>query len=197
MSNAGTTQRQAPDAAPPRLWTIGHSTRPIGELTAMLDEAHITALADVRRYPGSRRHPHYGRDALAAVLEEAGIEYLWLPELGGRREPRRDSLNTAWRTRGFRGYADYMETAAFRVGVARLLELARATPTAMMCAEQAWQHCHRGLIADYLKATGVQVLHIVGPGRVEEHPYTEPARIVDGRLGYDEDPGAQCKLDLD
>jgi uncharacterized protein (DUF488 family) len=196
MSNAGTAQRGAVDDAL-HLWTVGHSTRPIGEFTAMLDEAHIAALADVRRYPGSRRHPHYARDALAASLEPAGIGYLWLPELGGRREPRRDSLNTAWRNRGFRGYADYMESEAFRLGVARLLELARDRPTAMMCAEQAWQHCHRGLIADYLKAAGVQVLHIVGPGRFEEHPYTAPARIVDGRLGYGEAPCTQGKLDLD
>jgi uncharacterized protein (DUF488 family) len=182
---------------PFRLWTIGHSTRPIDEFTAMLGEAHIAALADVRRYPASRRYPQYAREALSAWLEQAGIQYVWLPELGGRREPRKNSLHTAWRNRGFRGYADYMESEAFRLGVTRLLALARNQQTAMMCAEQAWQQCHRGLIADYLKAAGVQMLHIVRPGRIEEHPYTAPARIVDGKLVYGEEPCAQEQLDLD
>jgi uncharacterized protein (DUF488 family) len=143
----------------------------------------------VRRYPASRRHPQFTREALSAGLHAAGIAYEWLPELGGRRAPRKDSPNTRWRNQGFRGYADHMETEAFQLGIARLTELARDRPTAYMCAEHAWQQCHRGLISDYLKADGWNVVHILGRGRTQSHPYTEPARIVDGRLSYADRPG--------
>jgi uncharacterized protein (DUF488 family) len=146
-------------------------------------------LVDVRRYPASRRHPQFTREALSAALHAAGIAYEWLPELGGRRAPRKDSPNTAWRNEGFRGYADYMESEAFQFGIARLTELARDRPTAYMCAEHAWQQCHRGLISDYLKADGWNVVHILGRGRTQPHPYTEPARIVEGRLSYARGPG--------
>ncbi len=170
--------------APVRIWTIGHSTRSIDDFLALLNANGIRALADVRRYPGSRRLPHFGQDALAHVLANADIAYQHFPELGGRRRARADSPNTAWRSEAFRGYADYMMTKEFREGIARLLDLARSTPTAVMCAEALWWQCHRGLIADDLKAAGHDVLHIVGPNKIEPHPFTSAARLVDGRLSY-------------
>ena len=169
------------------LWTIGHSTRSAEELIALLRAQDIEALADVRRFPASRRHPQFNAGALQETLEVAGIVYAAFPDLGGRRPARKDSSNTAWRNESFRGYADYMETEDFRAALERLLELARAMRTAIMCAEALWWQCHRGLIADALKAQGACVLHIGGTGKVEEHPYTSAARIVDGRLSYTEE----------
>jgi len=166
------------------VWTIGHSTRPVQMLIDLLQQVGIELLADVRRHPFSRRHPQFAREALAASLQAVDIEYHWIPELGGMRRPRRDSRNTGWRNDSFRGYADYMETGEFQVAVARLLELTRSKRTACMCAEQDWQQCHRGLLADYLKLQGCEVRHILSPERIEPHPYTKPARILDGRLFY-------------
>jgi uncharacterized protein (DUF488 family) len=170
--------------APVCIWTIGHSTRTTDDFLALLNSNDIRALADVRRYPGSRRLQHFCQDALAHSLDELGIVYQHFPELGGRRRPRADSPNTAWRNEAFRGYADYMMTNEFRAGVARLLDLARSTPTAVMCAEALWWRCHRGLIADDLKAGGLEVVHIMGPNKTEAHPFTSAARIVGGKLSY-------------
>jgi uncharacterized protein (DUF488 family) len=142
----------------------------------------------VRRFPASRRHPQYNREQLERSLAEAGVKYASFQELGGRREPRADSTNTAWRNASFRGYADYMETAAFETAVDRLLTTARSARVAVMCAEAVWWRCHRSLIADYLTASGTQVLHIGAGGRVTQHSLTAPASLVDGRLSYDGDP---------
>ena len=166
-----------------RLWTIGHSTRTFEDLFALLRSADIEALADVRRFPGSRRLPHFGQDALSQALAQAGVVYEHFAELGGRRQARTDSPNTAMRDPSFRGYADYMMTDEFRTGIARLLDLAR-TDTAFMCAEALWWQCHRGLIADHLKAAGHEVLHILGPGKIELHPFTFAASFVAGALSY-------------
>lgn len=166
------------------LYTVGHSTRSLEEFVALLRENGVRRLADVRRYPGSKRYPHFGRETLGAALAEAGIEYRHMPALGGRRPPRPDSANKAWRNDGFRGYADYMETEEFREAAAELLRVAEEAPTAVMCAEAVWWRCHRGLIADYAKSLGVEVIHI-GMGRANEpHPYTSAARIVKGKLSY-------------
>ena len=178
------------------IWTVGHSTRGIEEFIALLQENAIRVLVDIRRYPSSRRHPQFARESLESSLRAAGIDYQWLPELGGRRAPRKDSRNTAWRNDGFRGYADYMETEAFHLGISRLLELARVQRTAFMCAEQAWQQCHRGLVADHLKAQGWEVVHILGPRCVQPHPYTQPAQIVQGKLTYAAVEPAQGDLGL-
>jgi uncharacterized protein (DUF488 family) len=118
------------------------------------------------------------------VLSESGIEYLHFPALGGRRAPRLDSPNTAWRNESFRGYADYMATDAFRAGLDRLLQIAGTRPTAIMCAEALWWQCHRALIADYLKVLGSTVRHILTETRTELHPFTPAARIVNGKLSY-------------
>jgi uncharacterized protein (DUF488 family) len=172
------------------VWTIGHSTRPLGDFLALLDEHRIEAVADVRRHPGSRRWPHFARESLAESLDARGLVYQWLPELGGRRSPRADSPNTAWRNASFRGYADYMETEAFAEGLERLVSLACGLRTAVMCAEVLWWRCHRGLIADALRWSGFEVLHITGPGPAAPHPYTAAARIVRGRLSYAASRGA-------
>ena len=149
-------------------------------------------MLDVRRFPASRRYPQYNRDALARSLAEAGVDYLWLPELGGRRPPRRDSPNTAWRNASFRGYADYMETPEFERAMHRLMAAAADRSTAVMCAEALWWRCHRALISDYLKAGGFDVLHIADAAHATPHPYTSAARITDGRLSYREpDPGPE------
>ena len=173
-------------AEPGAIWTIGHSTRKIEEFIGLLKAHHISALADVRRYPGSRRHPQFGQEQLAAALDWEAIAYVHFPELGGRRPARSDSPNTAWRNEAFRGYADYMMTPEFLRGIERLRELAREKPSAIMCAEALWWQCHRGLVADFLKAEGERVLHIVGAGKVEEHPFTSAARMVNGKLSYGE-----------
>lgn len=166
------------------IWTIGHSTRPIEEFVGMLRANGIERLVDVRSHPGSRRHPQFGKDALSASLGAAGIEYVHMPELGGRRKARADSPNTAWRNESFRGYADYTMTEEFGAGLARLIEMAGERPTAIMCAEALWWQCHRGLIADALKVRGARVLHIAGDRAPAEHPYTSAASVVDGRLSY-------------
>lgn len=166
------------------IWTIGHSTRSAAALIEILDAHGIKVLADVRRYPSSRRHPQFNATQLASALAEAGIEYTDFREMGGWRKPRPDSPNTAWRSPGFRGYADYMETDAFRQAVTRLLALARRKSTAIMCAEALWWHCHRMLISDYLKAQGVTVIHIFDKEKTELHPFTREARLVEGKLCY-------------
>jgi uncharacterized protein (DUF488 family) len=167
-----------------QVWTIGHSTRSAEEFGQILTAYGVQVLVDVRSFPGSRRYPQFNRSALSESLASIGIKYQHEPRLGGRRTPRKDSHNTAWRNASFRAYADHMETDEFRKGVEDLLELARGARTAVMCAEALWWRCHRSLISDYLKATGHSVVHIVDQTKTEEHPYTSAARIVDGELSY-------------
>src|SRR2546423_7270028 len=168
-----------------QIWTIGHSTRKIDIFISLLEKNGIKLLADVRMFPGSKRYPHFNKEALANSLNEHGIRCEHFPELGGRRKPKPDSRNTAWRNQSFRGYADYMETDEFRKGVTRLVDLAdKAGPTAIMCAEAVWWRCHRGLISDFLKARGIEVTHIVDAKKIEPHPFTSAARIVNGKLSY-------------
>lgn len=171
-----------------RIWTIGHSTRTIEAFISLLKENEINLLADVRTWPASRRYPQFNKEALSESLRADGIRYEHFLELGGKRKPKPDSHNTLWRNASFRGYADYMETAQFHEGIKRLLDIAaEAGPTAIMCAEAVWWRCHRSLIADYLKSRGVEVLHILAANKVEPHPYTSAARIVDGELSYEPD----------
>jgi uncharacterized protein (DUF488 family) len=179
---------------PQRMWTVGHSTIAAADFADLLRAHDIRLVADVRRFPASRRHPQFNREALEASLAQAGIAYIHFPELGGRREPLPDSPNTAWREPGFRGYADHMQTAEFQSAIERLRVAAGREPTALMCAEKDWHNCHRGLIADHLKAAGVEVLHIIDHSRTENHPWTGPAKLVDGRLSYVAAPPLQGTL---
>jgi uncharacterized protein (DUF488 family) len=170
-----------------RIWTVGHSTRAIDEFISLIQANDIKLLADVRSLPGSRRYPQFNREMLAGSLGKAGIRYEHFPELGGRRKPRSDSRNLAWRNASFRGYADYMETEEFRKGVERLLDLAAgAGPAAIMCAEAVWWRCHRSLISDYLKARRIEVMHILDANKTQPHPYTSAARVVNAKLSYAE-----------
>lgn len=166
------------------IWTIGHSTRTLEDLLDVLATYRIETVADVRRFPGSRRHPQFAGDALRRTLPAHGIEYHWLPKLGGRRRVQPDSPNDAWRTAAFRGYADYLASSDFAEGLAALLALAAQRRTAMMCAEAVWWRCHRALISDVLRVRGIEVIHIIDATHSTPHPYTSPARIVDGRLTY-------------
>jgi uncharacterized protein (DUF488 family) len=167
------------------VWTIGHSTRPLDELLGLLAEHAIEAVADVRRFPASRKHPQYNAAAFAAALAGMHIEYAPFESLGGRRRTRPGSPNTAWRNASFRGYADYMQTPPFQAALAELICLLEKKRTAILCAEAVWWRCHRALISDELKARGLEVCHIVQPGRgCEAHPYTSAAAIVDGKLSY-------------
>jgi uncharacterized protein (DUF488 family) len=166
------------------LFTIGHSTRSIEAFLALLKEHEIELLADVRSIPGSRRVPQFGKDELRASLERNGIEYHWMPGLGGRRKVSPDSVNTAWRHPAFRGYADYMETDEFALALDELANIACAIPTVIMCAEAVWWRCHRSMIADAMKWAGFEVLHIMAPGKVVEHPWTSAARVEAGGFSY-------------
>jgi len=168
-----------------RIWTIGHSTRNSDVFISLLEENGIKLIADVRSLPGSKRYPQFNKETLAESLKERRIRYEHFPELGGRRKSKPDSRNTAWRNASFRGYADYMETEEFRKGVERLLDLAReAGPAAIMCAEAVWWRCHRSLISDYVKVRGIEVMHILDANKIEPHPFTSAARIVNGKLSY-------------
>jgi uncharacterized protein (DUF488 family) len=178
------TGHPAPDPTPPRAWTVGHSTRALDEFLCLLAAHDIEAIADVRRFPASRRWPHFSGAALGEALAARGVSYEWFPELGGRRTARPDSPNTGWRSAAFRGYADYMAGEAFAEGLNRLAGLALGLRTAIMCAEAVWWRCHRGLIADALRWAGFEVCHIMTAGAAVAHPYTAPARIVGGRLTY-------------
>ncbi|MCW5960682.1 MAG: DUF488 domain-containing protein [Pyrinomonadaceae bacterium] len=167
-----------------KLWTIGHSTRNLEEFIGLLQKNGIKTLADVRRFPGSRKFPHFNQDELRESLHEAGINYQPMPDLGGRRRAKKDSKNTAWRNESFRGYADYMETDQFRSAAAKLENLAGENRTAVMCAEVLWWRCHRALIADFFKAKGASVYHIFTEDKVEEHKISSAGEIVNGKLDY-------------
>ena len=167
------------------VWTIGHSTRPLGEFVEMLRSFEIKMVVDIRSFPGSRRYPQFNKEALEISLPESNIQYSHLKNLGGRRKVRPDSKNTAWRSEAFRGYADYMATGEFKEGIKQLEEIALKMPTAYMCSEAVWWRCHRSMVSDYLKTQGWKVMHIMSIGKVVEHPYTVPAKIVNGKLNYE------------
>lgn len=166
------------------IWTIGHSTRPFEDFLAMLRSFSIEVIADVRHYPGSKRFPQFNKDFLEITLPQRDIQYIHFKELGGRRKAILNSKNIAWRNDAFRGYADYMETHAFKNAVHKLEAVGRNRRTAFMCSEAVWWRCHRSLVSDYLKANHWRVMHIMDVGKEQEYPYTSPARIVDGQLTY-------------
>ncbi len=178
----------APAPARPVVYTNGHGVRPAEALTAVLLDAGVTTLEDVRRYPMSRRHPQYNREALAVDQPAVGIRYEWQgDELGGRRSRRDGSRHTALRDPGFAGYADHMDTPGFRAAVEALVRRAsHGERPAVMCAETVWWHCHRMLIADALASRGVEVIHLMDVGRRQAyrpHPTMRPG--ADGWPVYD------------
>lgn len=173
---------------PLTIWTIGHSTRLFDELAAALIAHGIEAIADVRRFPASRRLPQYNAESLMTTLGVYGIAYQWIPELGGRRQPDPQSPNDGWRVAAFRGYADHIASEEFADGLFSLLVTARGLRTAVMCAEMLWWRCHRRLIADVLVSLDVGVVHIRDAGASEHHRIAPPARLLDGLLTYAADP---------
>jgi uncharacterized protein (DUF488 family) len=190
--NPGLAQHARSDGKlpPVQIFTIGHSTRELDEFVALLQENGVGRLADIRRYPGSRRYPHFSRESLAAELPRREIEYLHLPELGGRRKPAADSKNDAWRNDQFRAYADHMATSEFRDAVERLI--ASEKTTAYMCAEAVPWRCHRNLLSDELVRRGIEVIHILGIGQTSRHAMNGMARIEGDHLIYPAD--AQQRL---
>jgi uncharacterized protein (DUF488 family) len=167
------------------IWTVGHSTRPIEEFLKLLGAGGIKLLADVRRFPGSRRYPQFNQEALAASLAERGIEYRHFVDLGGRRTERlADSPNTGWRVKSFNAYADYMQSGEFLAALDALMAAARDKSTAIMCSEALPQKCHRRLIADALIARGWEVRHLLSPKRIDDHQLTPFARVSGTQLTY-------------
>lgn len=178
-------------ADPPAIFTIGHSTRPLEAFLALLEAHEVTQLVDVRTVPRSRRNPAYNRETLPDALAVYDIGYMHMPGLGGLRKPLADSVNIGWRNDSFRGFADYMQTPEFEESLARLMDLARRRPTAIMCAEAVPWRCHRSLIADALLVRGWSVCDIVGPGRAQPHKLTPFAHVEGTRLTYPPDDGSQ------
>ena len=168
----------APDSRP-TVWTLGHSTHSWEGFLELLSVHGIQAIADVRRFPGSRRHPWFASEAMAQALPAAGLGYLWLPQLGGRRRALPGSPNGGWRNAAFQGYADHMASAEFRQGLAQALGLAARQRIALMCAELLWWRCHRRLIADLLLHRGYPVLHIMDASAAKPHP-GNPAAVARG-----------------
>jgi len=178
----------------PTVWTIGHGTLAAPDFVALLREAGIQVVVDVRRFPGSRRNPQFGSDQMAHWLAEAGLGYEWAPSLGGRRKASPDSPNTGLRNEQFRAYADHMATDDFRDGVTGLLETAAERTVAVMCAESVWWRCHRRLLADHLVlVSGWDVEHVMHDGRRAGHPVTQGARAVGDVVVY----GGEARLPLE
>jgi uncharacterized protein (DUF488 family) len=170
-----------------KVFTVGHSTRSSNELNALLLEAQVHCLVDVRSIPRSRTNPQFNSDSLRESLAAAGIDYIQIAALGGRRgrSKRAPSPNTLWRVEAFRNYADHAATDTFRAGLEQLEALSARQTCAIMCAEALWWRCHRRIIADYLLAAGIEVAHIMGPGKIESATLTPGARrMADGTLLY-------------
>jgi uncharacterized protein (DUF488 family) len=168
------------------LYTVGHGTLPAEEFTALLEGAQIARVADVRSFPASRHNPQFRREVMEQWVPDAGIDYVWIRELGGRRRSSGASKNVALRNDAFRAYADYMSTPEFHEGLAQVLDLAERDPTTVMCSESVWWRCHRRLIADYLVLVrGVDAVHLMHDGRLTAHVPTAGVRVSDGGLVYD------------
>jgi uncharacterized protein (DUF488 family) len=168
------------------LYTVGHGTSTAEELVALLRGGGVESVVDIRRFPGSRRHPHHSREALERSLPEQGLGYRWEERLGGRRRRAPDSPHVALRNDAFRAYADHMATAGFRAALDEVLTEASGTPTAVMCSESVWWRCHRRLVADAAQLLHrVEVRHLMHASRPRPHRPTEGVRVEDGRLVYD------------
>ena len=168
------------------LRTVGHGTLSSAAFASLLDQELVGRVVDVRSFPGSRHNPQFGREEMEQWVPRAGIGYVWIRELGGRRRPVADSRHVALRDLGFRAYADHMETPEFLAGVDELLALAAYPLTTVMCSESVWWRCHRRLLADHLTLVrGIEVAHLMHDGRLTPHVPTQGVRRVDDRLVYD------------
>jgi uncharacterized protein (DUF488 family) len=168
------------------LYTVGHGTLSAEGLVGLLTGAGVRGVVDVRSFPGSRRHPQFGREEMRRWLGSAGVSYAWLRELGGRRRPLSGSRHVALQNPAFRGYADHMGTDAFGAGVEELVALASRQPTAVACSESLWWRCHRRLLADHLALVrGVEVVHLMHDGRLAPHVPTQGVHLADDAVVYD------------
>jgi uncharacterized protein (DUF488 family) len=186
MSQSPTEAKNWPEGA---VFTVGHSTLPIGDFIALLHAYGIACLCDVRTVPKSRHNPQFNADALAASLGAAGIDYVPMQALGGLRKPRKDSPNAGWRNESFRGYADYMQTEAFAAALERLIEISRGGRTAIMCAEAVPWRCHRSLVADALVAHGVPAVEIMSATNARPHKLTAFAKVEGENVTYPPEQG--------
>lgn len=169
-----------------RVLTVGHGTLEAAEFAELVREADIELVVDIRSYPGSRRVPHFGREAMAQWLPEAGVGYRWARDLGGRRKSAKSSRHVAWNHPSFRSYADYMETDAFHAALGALVEQCESVRLAVMCSESVWWRCHRRMVADHLELVeGVPVEHLFHDGRLQSHPPMTAARVEGNDLVYD------------
>jgi uncharacterized protein (DUF488 family) len=169
-----------------RIWTVGHGTATAEGFAELVCGAGVESIVDVRRFPGSRRNPHFARDEMAVWLADHDVSYQWLPALGGRRRSHGVSPNIALRNPQFRAYADHMATGEFAAGVRTLLAEAAQADVAVMCSESLWWRCHRRLLADHLVLVEtVQVEHLLHDARLTEHPVTPGARRAAGHVVYD------------
>ena len=166
------------------VYTIGHSTRTLEEFVALLKTYHISLLVDVRTVPRSRHNPQFNKETLPASLKTEGIRYIHMPEIGGLRHPKRDSVNLAWQNMGFRGYADYMQTKEFTDNLLKIVALARENCLALMCAEALPWRCHRSLISDALVVRHIKVLHIISATSTITHELTEFAHVEGTKITY-------------
>ena len=169
------------------IYSIGHSTHSIEEFLNMLRSFDIKIIADIRSMPGSRKFPQFDMEKIKISLNEIGIQYIHMADLGGRRKMKKDSKNNRWNNNSFKGYADYMETKEFENAIVKLEHIALDQPTAYMCSEAVWWRCHRSMVSDFLKAKGWTILHIMATGKVQEHKYTSPARIINGNVFYSDE----------
>jgi uncharacterized protein (DUF488 family) len=168
----------------PRIFTIGHSTRPIEEFIELLQSNGVKQLVDIRTIPKSRRNPQFNTESLDASLARASIAYVHMKALGGLRHPRKDSANLGWRNASFRGYADHMQTPEFRAAIDQVIRLAGEKPTALMCAEAVPWRCHRSLVADALSVRGIEMLEIVSSAPPKEHKLTPFAEVNGTQITY-------------
>ena len=182
-------------AAP--ILTIGHSTRPIDELIRLLRAHRVGRLIDIRTVPQSRHNPQFSSDALSAALAVAGIHYTHLGGLGGLRQPRRDSVNSGWRNSGFRGYADYMQTAEFERSLQQCIDLAKEQQIALMCAEAVPWRCHRSLVADALLVRGLALCEITSAVRARPHALTPWASVDGVKITYPAVPASDAPAGRD
>lgn len=172
-------------AAEGTVWTIGHSTHSFAEFLAILQAHAIETVADVRRFPGSRRHPQFGAEPLRTALAAHRIDYHWFAELGGRRRPDLlDAEGSMWRHPSFRAYAQHLNSEEFAQGLVSLMHAAKASRTAIMCSELLWWRCHRRLIADAMVFCGWQAIHILGMTEHSEHRLAAPVIVTPEGLSY-------------
>lgn len=169
-----------------RIFTVGHSNLSFEQFVSLLKEHEIRLLADIRHYPSSRKFPHFNRQTLTELLSAENIDYLWFESLGGRRHTAKDvkSVNAGLKSVAFRSYADYMATDEFRRGVDELLKVAAQSRTAVMCAEKLYWRCHRRLLSDYLVSRGIEVIHIIEPGRTSIHKLAPYAAVTESGVIY-------------